>query len=74
MKALEIGKDYAGIFGTPAGCKMIYNGGNSWTGIKPDGGEKMMESEKQTINEHTLQPFSFEENSSIVLHPIQQQW
>ena len=48
MKTLEIGKDYAGIFGIPAGCKMIYNGGNSWTGVKPDGSEKMMESEKQT--------------------------
>ena len=49
MKTLEIGKDYAGIFGIPAGCKMIYNGGNSWTGVKPDGSKKVMESEKQTI-------------------------
>ena len=48
MKTLEIGKDYSGIFGIPVGCKMIYNGGNSWTGVKPDGSEKMMESEKQT--------------------------
>ena len=27
---------------------MIYNGGNSWTGIKHDGSEKTMESQKQT--------------------------
>ena len=48
MKTLEIGKDYSGIFGIPANCKMIYNGGNSWSGVKPDGSEKTMESEKQT--------------------------
>ena len=41
MKTLEIGKDYSGIFGIPAGCKMIYNGGNSWTGVKPDGSGKV---------------------------------
>ena len=48
MKTLEVGKDYSGIFGIPSNCKMIYNGGISWTGVKPDGSEKMMESEKQT--------------------------
>lgn len=49
MKELEIGKDYSGLFNMPSGCKMIYNGGNSWTGVKPDGSKKTMESEKQTL-------------------------
>jgi hypothetical protein len=47
-KSLEIGTNYAGIFNLPANCKMIYNGANSWTGVKPDGSEKTMESQKQT--------------------------
>ena len=47
-KSLEIGTNYAGIFNLPANCKMIYNGANSWTGVKPDGSEKTIESQKQT--------------------------
>lgn len=41
MKTLEIGKDYGFCFGLDAdkGKKMIYNGGDSWTGVN---GEKTM--------------------------------
>lgn len=41
MKALEVGKDYGFCFGLDAdkGKKMIYNGGDSWTGVN---GEKTM--------------------------------
>jgi hypothetical protein len=34
-KTLEIGKNYAEIFGAPDGCEMIYNGGDSWTQTAP---------------------------------------
>jgi hypothetical protein len=51
MKTLEIGKNYGECFGLDpaAGKKMIYNGGDSWTGIN---GEKSqtMESPKTTAS------------------------
>lgn len=47
-KTLEIGHDYASTFGLAKGCKMIYNGGISWTGIAPDGKSMTMDSQQQT--------------------------
>jgi len=49
-KQLEIGHDYASIFGLDPedkGQHMIYNGGNKWLAQQP-GSEREIESEKTT--------------------------
>ena len=53
MKDLVIGKDYMEIFSQAAydkGMTMIYNGGISWTGTKPDGSKMTKDSQETTDN------------------------
>jgi sugar (pentulose or hexulose) kinase len=45
---LEVGHDYREIFGLPAGCKMVYGGGDTWTATRPDGQSATMTSAAQT--------------------------
>jgi hypothetical protein len=47
-KELETNKDYAGIFGAPEGCKMIYVGDDNWKAVRPDGIEKIITSPDTT--------------------------
>jgi hypothetical protein len=49
MKELEIGKDYAAIFGYGDDKKLIYDGGNKWIARTADK-EQRVENEKMTQN------------------------
>ena len=46
-KQLEIGRDYAGIFGVSAPAKMLYLGGIKWRAEKP-GASREMDSQAAT--------------------------
>ncbi len=48
MNTLEIGKDYATIFGVEEQGSMIFNGGISWILTKLDGSSMEMDSEEMT--------------------------
>lgn len=51
MKALSIGENYGSTFGLrKEGQAMIYLGGNSWKMVCPINGEKVVESEKSTVD------------------------
>ncbi len=58
MKTLTIGKNYGEIFGLKENCKMIYNGGISWTAVDPIKGTKTMDSEMTTtkVTEYINRP------------------
>lgn len=47
-KTLEVGHDYREIFGLPSTCKMIYQGGDTWTATRPDGTSATITSKPQT--------------------------
>lgn len=47
-KQLEIGTDYAGLFGLPKGASMIYLGNDTWQARKPSGETMTAVSAKQT--------------------------
>ena len=47
-KTLEVGKNYADIFGLSDGKEMIYNGGVSWTA--KDGDRQMTMDSQETTN------------------------
>lgn len=48
MTTLKIGHDYGSMFGLPAGCRMVFDGDDTWTATKPDGSKMTRQSAAQT--------------------------